>query len=457
MHTSKTRTGGWLAVVLSCLASAGCSDSNTYQPPPPAEVTVAHPEQRSVTLYMEFTGNTAAYNRVDLVARVQGFLEKVGYKDGDQVKKGDLLFQIDKTDYEIALQIAQATVAQQQALLQQAEADLKRKRDLVKTSAVSVAQVDESLAKRDSTAAALAQAKGQVEQAKTNLAYTTIVAPFDGAVTARFVDPGAMVGAGEPTKLATIVQQKPIYINFNIDEQQVLHVREQLREAGVTLKELGPIPVGIGLQTETGYPHTGTLNYVAPEVDASTGTLAARAIFKNDDIILTPGMFVRVRIPKQKDVPSLLIPDVALGNSQEGRYVLVVNDKNIVEQRLVATGDTVDGGLRIITSGLKPDDRVVVGGMMRALPGSVVVPVSRTAGGDGSSPEAPVPKAADGDSSSNAGDDTSMTKGADPARSADSKAVESNLPVKKEVEDTAANSSGAQTRSKAKGAGTRGQ
>ncbi|WP_246274739.1 efflux RND transporter periplasmic adaptor subunit [Hyphomicrobium sulfonivorans] len=455
----KIRTGGWLAVAMLGLAAAGCSDSNTYQPPPPAEVTVAQPEKRNVTLYMEFTGNTVAYNRVDLVARVQGFLEKVGYKDGDQVKKGDLLFQIDKTDYEIALQIAQATVAQQDALLLQAEADLKRKRDLVKTSAVSVAQVDDSLAKRDSTAAALAQAKGQLEQAKTNLAYTTIVAPFDGAVTARFVDPGAMVGAGEPTKLATIVQQKPIYINFNIDEQQVLNVREQLREAGVTLEELGPIPVGIGVQTETGYPHTGTLNYVAPEVDASTGTLAARAIFKNDGIILTPGMFVRVRIPKQKDVPSLLIPDVALGNSQEGRYVLVVNDKNVVEQRLVETGDTIDGGLRIITGGLKPDDRVIVGGLMRALPGNTVVPVSRTAGADGSGPEIPVPKEAVGGSKSgaNGSSSSSSTKSTEPARGADSKTVESNLPVKKEAADAAADSSDAQTKSKAKSAGTRGQ
>jgi len=368
----------WLGAAAVALLVAACSDRNTYQPPPPAEVTVANPVQRKVTLYMEVTGNTTAYNRVDLVARVQGFLDKVAYKDGDQVKKGALLFQIDKEDYEIALQIAKATVSQQEALLQQADADLKRKKDLVKTAAVSVAQVDESLAKRDSTAAALLQAKGQVDQAKRNLEYTTIVAPFDGAVTARYVDPGAMVGAGEPTKLATIVQQMPIYVNFNVDEQQVLNVREQLREAGVKLKDLGPIPVGIGLQTEQGYPHTGTLNYVAPEVDASTGTLAARAIFENDDLILTPGMFVRVRIPKQREVASLLVPDISLGTSQEGRYVLVVNDQNVVEQRIVEIGETVDGGLRIVKSGLKPDDRVVVAGLMRALPGNTVVPVKTT-------------------------------------------------------------------------------
>jgi multidrug efflux system membrane fusion protein len=366
------------AAALAMLLTA-CGDRNTYQPPPPAEVTVAKPEQRKVTLYMEVTGSTAAFNRVDLVARVQGFLEKVGYKDGADVKKGDLLFQIDKKDFEIQLQIAEATQAQQEALLLQADADLKRKQDLVKTAAVSIAQVDESRAKRDSTLGALEQAKGQVAQARRNLDYTTIVAPFDGTVSARYVDPGAMVGAGEPTKLATIVQQKPIYVKFNIDEQQVLTVREQMRIAGVKLADLGPIPVGIGLQTEQGYPHTGTLDYVAPEIDSSTGTLAGRAIFDNKDNVLTPGLFVRVRIPKQQNVVSLLVPDVALGTSQEGRYVLVVNDKNVVEQRQVQIGELVDGGLRIINSGLEPKERVVVGGVMRALPGNTVVPVMTTA------------------------------------------------------------------------------
>src|SRR5690348_9306992 len=173
---ARARSLGFL-VIAGVLVSA-CGDRNTYQPPPPAQVTVAKPDQRKVTLYMEVTGSTAPINRVDLVARVQGFLDKVAYKDGAAVKKGDLLFQIDPEDYKIALQIAEATQQQQEALLLQADNDLKRKQDLVKTSAVSVAQVDESRAKRDSTLAALEQAKGQVEQAKRNLAYTTITAPF---------------------------------------------------------------------------------------------------------------------------------------------------------------------------------------------------------------------------------------------------------------------------------------
>jgi RND family efflux transporter MFP subunit len=376
IQSSRLRVGVAFA---SILLLVGCGQQNKYQPPPPAEVTVAKPEHRKVTLYMEVTGTTAAFNRVDLVARVQGFLDEVTYKDGASVKKGDLLFQIDQQDYKIALQIAEATAQQQEALLLQAEADLKRKQELVKTSAVSVANVDDARAKRDSTLAALDQAKGQVEQAKRNLEYTTILAPFDGTVSARLVDPGAMVGAGSPTKLATIVQLDPLYVKFNIDEQQVLTVRERMREMGVTLKDLGPIPVDIGTQTETGYPHTGTLDYVAPEIDSSTGTLAGRAVFDNKKGVLEPGLFVRVRIPKQLNVESILVPDVALGNNQQGRYLLVVDDKNVVQQRQVEVGDLVDGSLRIIKSGITPEDRVIVGGMMRALPGGTVVPVTASA------------------------------------------------------------------------------
>jgi membrane fusion protein, multidrug efflux system len=378
-NSTRLRVGVAFASILLLCA---CEQQNKYQPPPPAEVTVAKPDQRKVTLYMELTGSTAPLNRVDLVARVQGFLDKVTYKDGAAVKKGDLLFQIDPEDYKISLQIAQATQQQQEALLIQADADLKRKQDLVKTSAVSVAQVDDSRAKRDSTLAALDQAKGQVEQAKRNLAYTTITAPFDGTMSARLVDPGAMVGAGSPTKLATIVQLDPLYVKFNIDEQQVLTVRERMREMGVTLKDLGPVPVDIGLQTETGYPHTGTLDYVAPEIDTSTGTLAGRAIIDNKENLLEPGLFVRVRIPKQLNVESLLVPDIALGNNQQGRYLLIVDDKNLVVQRQVEVGELVDGSLRIIKSGISPNDRVIVGGVMRALPGNTVVPVTASANAD---------------------------------------------------------------------------
>jgi membrane fusion protein, multidrug efflux system len=381
----------YLAMV--CFASAmlaGCDDSNKYQAPPPAEVGVQKPQLRRVTLYLELTGNTSAFNKVDLVARVQGFLEKIGYKDGDRVTARTTLFQIERAPYQTSLEIAQATQKQQEALLVQAEADLNRQLTLQQRQVASEAKLDDSRSKRDSTLAALEQAKGQVQQAKINLDYTEIKAPFAGVVTARLVDPGALVGAGGPTKLATLVQVNPIYVNFSVNEQQVLQIREQLRSQGLTIKDLGPIPVDVGLQTETGFPHSGVINYIAPDLDQSTGTLPVRALLDNKQTVLLPGLFVRVRVPVQRDVESVLVPDRALGNGQQGRYLLVVNDKNVVEQRSVETGDAIDGGLRIIKGGLKPEDCVVVSGIQRAIPGSVVKPVDATLA---ASPAAAVPPA----------------------------------------------------------------
>lgn len=358
-----------------CALSA-CGDQNKYQPPPVSDVTVVAPEQRKVTLYIYLTGTTSPVNRVDLVARVPGFIEKLGYKDGAVVAKGDLLFQIDPQDYKIALDVARAAQEQQAALLVQAEAELKRKQELLLRQSGTAAALDEAKAKRDSTFAALLQAKGQVEQAQRNLGYTAIVAPFAGVVSARLVDPGAYVGANGPTKLATIVQINPIYVNFSVDEQQILKVRQRLRDHGLTMKDIGPVPIDVGLQTEQGYPHPGVIDYIAPEVDQSTGTLAVRAILENKNYQLLPGLFVRVRAPIESDVEALLAPEIALGNGQQGRYLLVVNDKNIVEQRLVEVGEQVDPGLRIITSGLKPGERIIVGGLQRAVPGDVVHPVA---------------------------------------------------------------------------------
>src|SRR5262249_40221699 len=159
----------------------------------------------------------------------------------------------------------------------------------------------------------------------------------------------------------------------------VLQIREQLRSQGLTIKDLGPIPVEVGLQTETGFPHSGVINYIAPDLDQSTGTLPVRALLENKQAVLLPGLFVRVRVPLQRDLVSWPGPHRALGNNQQGRYVLVVNDKNVVEQRVVETGDAIDGGMRIIKKGLKPEDRVVVSGIQRAIPGNVVKPVDAPA------------------------------------------------------------------------------
>jgi len=353
---------------------AGCKEANVYQPPPPAQVKVAKPIQRKATLYANFTGSTAASEQVDLVARVQGTLETVGFRDGDQVTKDQVLFTIEKAPYQISLQIAQAAVAQQEALLTQAEADLARKAALVQRQAEAQSSYDTSKAQRDSTAAALQQAKGQEQQAEINLGYTDVKAPFSGLIGARLVDPGALVGAGSPTKLATLVEVNPIYVNFDVSEQIAVRVRENLRKRGLKLKDLGPIPVEVGLQTESGYTHKGQIDYVSPTIDTTTGTLPVRATLDNDNVLFLPGLFVRVRVPSQNDVDVILVPDAALGTSQQGRYLLLVDAANKVVQQSVETGDLLDGGLRIITSGLKGDERVIVAGAQRVVPGDVVTP-----------------------------------------------------------------------------------
>ena len=349
-------------------AIGGCGQNNQYAAPPPPKVTVAAPIEQDVTRYFEATGNTAAINSVDLVARVQGFVQAISYTDGDFVKKGTSLFTIEPQPYKLKVDSAKAAVTSAKASLVQFEAEYQRQADLVSRQVSTQANYDKALAQRDSGQADLQSAQANEQQAEINLGYTDVTAPFDGVVTARQVSIGQLVGASSPpTVLATTVQLDPIWVNFTASERDVLMIRAILANRGETTAALIGLPVEVGLQNEAGYPHHGKLDYVAPNVDPSTGTLAARATLENGDRALLPGYFVRVRVPS-KPRPGLLVPDVALGSDQGGRYVLVVNKDNVVEQRKVEPGQLV-GDLRVIEKGLTKDDRVVVGGIMRAIPG----------------------------------------------------------------------------------------
>jgi RND family efflux transporter MFP subunit len=336
-------------------------------------VEVATPAQKSITRYLDATGNTAPIKTVDLVARVQGFLQTINYKDGSGVKEGTTLFTIEPETYRLKLEQAQAAEAGAQASLKQAETDYKRQVDLVQKQAVSQATLDTSTSNRDNAQANLQQAQASTKIAQVNYGYTNVAAPFDGIVTAHLVSVGELVGVASPTQLASIVALDPIYVNFNVNEQDVLRVRAEARRRGITVDELRRLPVEIGLQTETGYPHKGTLDYISPQINQSTGTLAVRGILNNPDRLLLPGYFVRVRVPFEEKADALLVPDAALGSDQAGRYVLVVNAENVVEQRKVQIGP-LEGDLRVIESGLKPDDKVVIAGLLRAIPGQKVDP-----------------------------------------------------------------------------------
>jgi RND family efflux transporter MFP subunit len=354
-----------------CLSA--CGQSNQYAAPPPPKVTVAAPVQRPVTRYLEDTGNTAAVNSTDLVARVAGFIQDIKYQDGAHVTKGTLLFTIEPEPYRVKLENAKAAQSGAQANLKQTQTAFERQVELLARGNTPQAQYDQALATRDSAQSTFDQAQASTRLAQLDYDYTQVTAPFDGVATARQVSVGQYVGGSPPTVLASIVQRDPIYVNFTVSEQEVLRIRAEIARRGLTPEDLRKIPVEVGLQNESGYPHRGTLDYSAPTVTPSTGTLAARAILENADGVLLPGYFVRLRIPLGEARNALLVPDVALGSDQGGRYLLVVNKDDVVEQRKVETGQLVDT-MRVIESGIAADDRVLVSGLLRAIPGQKVEP-----------------------------------------------------------------------------------
>jgi membrane fusion protein, multidrug efflux system len=366
-------------VAMGALALAGCNSRNAYVPPPPPKVVVAQPVEKPVTDYLELTGNTQAFASVDLVARVQGFLESIDYVDGAEVKKGTQLFGIERDTYQQQLDQANATLASDEATEEYNKAEYQRQATLARQDFASQATMQEWRSKADQAAADVLNAKAAIELAKINLGYTDVQAPFDGTVTNHLVDVGGLVGFSGPTKLATIIQTNPLYVYFTMSEPQILEIKRNLNEHGVSLRtsNLSDVLVEIGLHGEDGYPHKAHLDYASPQVDFATGTLTARALYDNTDHSLLPGLFVRVRTPISRQEKALFTRDEAIGTSQEGSYVLVVGPDNVVQRKVVTTG-VRDGELRVIQSGLTASDWVVTEGIQRAFPGAKVDPERTT-------------------------------------------------------------------------------
>ncbi len=363
------------ACILLAVSLVGCKPENKFVAPPPVEVSVAQPLERKVVPYVEETGNTTAYATVDLVARVAGFLDSINYKDGSGVKKGDLLFEIEPTTYAAKVKQAEAELTSAKAMLVQAQAEFVRQETLLRQNVSAQNTYDQAKAKRDSTSANVDNQDANLTIARTNLDYTKVTAPFDGVVTRHLVSVGELVGATSATKLATIIQLDPIYVTFNISEQQALAIRSAMGDRRLTLEEFSKIPLEIGLMDEEGYPHKGFVNYVSPDVDTSTGTILVRGLFSNPTRKLLPGFFVRVRVPIGFEEKTMLtVPNRVISEDQAGRYLLVVNKDDVVEQRRVKTGQLLVGNLRVVESGLEADDRVVLTTNGRAIPGATVVP-----------------------------------------------------------------------------------
>lgn len=325
--------------------------------PAPPNVTAHHPVEESVTPYLDLTGTAAASQSVDLVARVPGYLQTASFKDGDPVAANQVLFVIEPEPY-------QQQLALQEAALERAQAEYDRQLGLLKENATSTADVEQWRSSRD-------QAKAQVELAKINLGYTRVTAPFAGRIGRRLVDPGNMVGSGSVTKLATLDQLAPIYIYFNLNERDALRIREALKKHGLDPRSaVGKVPVLFGLQNERDFPHSGTFDFADIGFSSSTGTIELRATYKNEDQLLVPGAFVRARIPVGQPQPLPVVPGCAVGNDQEGDYVLVVEPNDVVARRAVVKGPNVPHGCAI-TSGVETQD-VVVSGFANARSGQKV-------------------------------------------------------------------------------------
>jgi RND family efflux transporter MFP subunit len=301
---------------------------------------------------------------VDLVARVTGYLQSVNFEEGRFVKEGQLLLVIEPDSYEQQLKLSQAALVK-------AQAEYDRQLGLMKENATSAANVENWRCQRD-------QAAANVELAKLNLSYTHVTAPFAGRIGRRYVDPGNLVSPIANTKLATLERYVPMYVYFSVNERDVLRLLDDMRRSGDSVQaSTGTAPVFAGLQTEKGYPHKGILDFTDNGVNTSTGAIQMRATFKNEDGVLFPGLFARVRIPVDDPKPMLVVPNSALGNDQEGDYVLVADKDNVVARRSVVKGPLTAGGCAI-RKGLKPDDRVIVVGLLRAKPGEKVTPVNAT-------------------------------------------------------------------------------
>jgi RND family efflux transporter MFP subunit len=364
-------------MVLCCLSllATGCERAS---PPAPAsiEVAVSPLIERAVIDYVDFTGRTQARDAVQLRARIGGYLEKINFTDGAEVKDGQVLFEIDDRTYRAQRDVAKAKVQFAEARVKLATLEYERTLSLRRTQAVTQEDLEKAERTKDTTQSSLEEARDDLHQAELNLDYTQVKAPFGGRTDRANVTVGNLVSAdtAHATVLTSIVTLEPMYVYFGVDEPTLLRLRERVR--GGSLKsaaEKAPeVLLGVGEGSE--YPFRGTIDFISNRVDAATGTLTVRGSFANKDRLLRPGLFARVRLPVGAPHSALLISDTCVGTNQGQKYVYVVDDKNEVVYRQVMLGALSDG-LRIVEEGLKPGEHVVVGeGMLRVRPGVTVVP-----------------------------------------------------------------------------------
>lgn len=360
--------GSYALVLISSLT--GCKQAPGTKAPSPVAVEVAAVVLKPTRLADEFNGRVASINSVEVRARVTGYVDKVAYREGDNVKQGDLLFIIDPRPYRDALESAKASLERERAAAAFADIQSKRAQALNASKAISLEEYQNRDSDLSQSAARVHEAEAAVATAELNLSFTEVRSPVDGRTSRAQLTRGNLAQADQ-TVLTTVVSQDPLYVYFDCDEQSYLRFQERAhRGNGVSSAN----PVHVALADETGFPHVGRIDFLDNEVNPSTGTMRARVILPNPDHLLTPGLYARVQLESAGTVQALLIDDKAILTDQNQQYVYVVGSGNVAQRKDVVTGSMVDG-LRLIRSGLAPGDRVVVSGLQQIyIPGAPITP-----------------------------------------------------------------------------------
>lgn len=373
-----TAVGAATVVVVAGGAALGLQTSHAEAPvhaaPSAIPVSVAAVVQQDVALWDEFSGRLEAVQRVDVRPRVAGAVQSVHFREGALIKQGDLLFTLDPAPYTAEVDRAQAQVVAAQARLSYTRSEMERATRLLQESAIAQREHDERVNAQREADANLRAAQAALQTAKLNLSYTQVRAPVAGRVGRIEVTMGNLVASGASAPvLTTLVSVSPIYASFDTDEQIVVRALDSLEGGKGGRTRIDRIPVQMGTGTAGRTPHAGHLQLIDNQVDARSGTVRVRAVFDNADGALMPGQFARIRMGQAQSTSAVLINERAVGTDQNKKFVMVVGEGNKAEYREVQLGAPVDG-LRVVTSGLKSGERIVVNGLQRVRPGAVIAP-----------------------------------------------------------------------------------
>ncbi len=349
-----------IAVIAGCRGNAG----ENHAPPPPS-VSAAKVLVKPISQWDEFSGRIEAVESVDLRPRVSGYIERVNYREGQEVKKGDVLFTIDSRSYRAELARAQAELARARTEAALGRSESARAKKLADLQALSTEEYEQRRAAADQSQANVAAAQAAVDTARLNLEWTQVRAPIDGRAGRALVTAGNLVSAGDAASvLTTLVSLDKVHVHFDADEQSFLRYARMARDGDRPSERDGKVPVQVGLVDESGFPHEGIVDFLDNQIDRGTGTIRARALLDNADRVFTPGLYARVRLLGSGRFDALLIDDKAVLTDQDRKYVYVVDDKGLAQRRDVELG-RIAGGLRIVEKGLGPKDRVIVSGVQK--------------------------------------------------------------------------------------------